>query len=131
MKFPFTIFTLVFTMALSSTSFAEWTETGDSVDGATFYVDYERIREHEGYVYFWTLIDLSTRMEQGVTSLIAYWQGDCKLFRLKDLSETWYNGRMGRGDTITTLTKENKPWAYPPPKSVNEIILTNVCRFTR
>jgi len=40
----------------SSTSFAEWTKVSENVS-TTFYVDFERIRKHGGYVYFLWLSD--------------------------------------------------------------------------
>jgi len=48
---------LVSTVLFSSASFAGWTEDGKNVEGDTFYVDYERIRKHDGHVYFWALND--------------------------------------------------------------------------
>jgi hypothetical protein len=42
---------LTFTVMFSSTSFSGWTKVTESVDGNTFYVDFERIRKHGGYVY--------------------------------------------------------------------------------
>ena len=48
------IFTLLFsTVMFSSTSSAEWTEIGENVGRDTYYVDFERIRKVDGYVYFW------------------------------------------------------------------------------
>ena len=49
------IATLLFTLLLSAPSYAKWTKVGESVTGSTFYVDFERIRKHDGYVYFWRL----------------------------------------------------------------------------
>jgi len=59
-KITLLLTTLVFslTMMFASTSYAEWTEVSEGVDGDTYYVDFERIRKHGGYVYFWYLIDL-------------------------------------------------------------------------
>ena len=53
------IFTLlVSTVMFSSPSYSEWTNVGESVEnGTTFYVDFERIRKHGGYVYFLWLSD--------------------------------------------------------------------------
>jgi hypothetical protein len=43
---------LIFSLMFSSTSFADWTKVSSSGGGAnTFYVDFERIRKHGGYVY--------------------------------------------------------------------------------
>ena len=47
---------LLFTVMLSAPSYAKWTKVAASVE-ATHYVDFERIRKHEGYVYFWALND--------------------------------------------------------------------------
>jgi hypothetical protein len=41
-----------------SPSYAKWTEMGANGSGMTFYVDFERIRKHGGYVYWYNLIDL-------------------------------------------------------------------------
>ena len=57
MKNPLVIFTFVFTVMFSSTSFGEWTKVSRSVTGTTIYIDFERIRNHDGYVYFWVLVD--------------------------------------------------------------------------
>ena len=42
-------------MMFSSNSFAEWVKVTRTVNGDTFYVDYERIRKHDGFVSFWML----------------------------------------------------------------------------
>ena len=57
MKTLLTIFTLAFTLMFSSTSFAEWTKVNKSVIGNTYYVDFERIKKHDGYIYYWEVID--------------------------------------------------------------------------
>ena len=58
MKKPLLIFTLLFsTLMFSTPSYGEWTEVSSNVYGDPFYVDFERIRKHGGYVYFWILTD--------------------------------------------------------------------------
>jgi hypothetical protein len=59
MKKLLLIFTLLFsTLMFSTPSYGEWTKVTSSGNGAfTFYVDFERIRKHGGYVYFWRLHD--------------------------------------------------------------------------
>jgi len=47
---------LLFSVMFSSASYAEWTKIGVNVDGITFYVDIERIRKHDGNVYWWKLM---------------------------------------------------------------------------
>ena len=116
---------LVFTVMFSSPSFADWTWVSENVDGYTFYVDFERIRKHDGYVYFWRLNDYPKPTETGILSSKIYRQGDCKLFRWKDLSFSSHKEPMG-GGLGEPYTPPNK-WNYPPPDSVNEIILKRVC----
>ena len=96
------------------------------MSGDTFYVDFERIRKHDGFVYFWILEDLLKPDNQGHLSVEMYHQGDCKLFRLKILSFSFYKKQMG-GGTGLPYNPKNPEWTYPRPKSVNEIELKKVC----
>ena len=122
-----TIFTLVFTVMFSSTSFAGWTKVGESLDGNTFYVDYERIRKHGGYTYWWTLLDF-LKPSQGWLSLQNYHQGDCNLIRWKLLSSIHYEQPMGGGTgDVSKPIRENANWQYFAPNSVSEGVLKSVC----
>jgi len=126
MKTLLTIFTLVFTVMFSSPSYADWTKVTTSTDGDTFYVDFERIRKHGGYVYFWELSDYLKPSKYGILSGNAYKQGDCKLFRFKFLSYVYHKQPMGRGPGDSNSPK-NPEWVYPSPNSVDEFILKSVC----
>ena len=126
MKFLLTIFTLVFSVMFSSTSFAEWTKVATGVDGRTYYVDFERIRKHDGYVYWWGLTDYLKAVD-GDLSYKQYNQGDCKLFRFKYLSDSYHKQPMGKGDKTGGSNKPDKDWSYPSPNSVVETILKSVC----
>ena len=126
MNKPLLIFTLVFsTMMFSSPSYGEWTKVSKNVDGDTFYVDFERIRKHGGYVYFWNLTDYLKPTETGRLSAKVYAQSDCKFFRVKWLSYSFHNEPMGRGTGHTSEGDEK--WRYPPPNSGLEAILKRVC----
>ena len=86
MKTLLNITTLVFTLMFSSTSFAGWTKVSSNMGKQnTYFVDFERIRKVDGFVYFWTLSDYSKPLE-GTLSTKIHWQGDCKLLRNKVLS---------------------------------------------
>jgi hypothetical protein len=85
------LFTLLFTSVFfSSPSYAGWTklgEGGSSVNrGDTFYVDFNRIRKVDGFVYYWRLTDYLKPTKYGVMSEKGYNQGACKLFWKKILS---------------------------------------------
>jgi hypothetical protein len=122
------IFTLIFSVMFSSTSFAEWTKVDENVIGTTNYVDFDRIRKVDGFVYYWTLSDLLKPDEDGDLSYKHYRQGDCKLFRYKVLSGSYYKEPMGGGTGKTPpIPKRHQGWKYPPPNSSSEIILKKVC----
>ena len=123
-----TIFTLVFTVMFSSTSFAEWTKVTEDTKGTTTYVDFERIRKHGGYVYWWELGDNLKPTEYGFLSAKVYIQGDCKLFRIKYLSLSFHKEPMGGGTGDVIQPKGDQTnWKYPSPNSPAEAILKSVC----
>jgi len=119
------ILALTFSVMFSSTSSAEWSKVGESVSGDTFYVDFERIRKHDGYVFFWVLTD-RIRPKHGDFSHKMYWNGDCKLFRFKVLSSIGLNEPMG-GGTGKMNNIPDKEWSYHTPESSGEMILKSVC----
>ena len=112
----------------SSTSFAGWTKVGKNVDGTTFYVDFESIKKHDGYVYFWELQDWLEPTSSGILSVKIYEQVDCKKFRYKNLSWSGHTEPMGGGTGEIDNTPD-KEWTYPSPDSVGEITLKSVCQY--
>ena len=126
MKKLLLIFALLFSTAMSSSPVrAEWTKLGD-MDGLTFYVDLERIRKHDGYVYYWDLVDYLKPTETGMLSGKAYIQVDCKLFSFKILSVSTHKEPMGNG-TADTFNPPNTGWQYAIPNTSRETVLKLVC----
>ena len=124
MKKTLLIFILLFsTVLFSSPSYAEWTKVDEGV-GNTFYVDFERIRKHDGFVYWWELGDY-LKPQMGYLSAKSYNQGDCKLFRFKVLSYSWHKEPMGGGTGLTVNIPDN--WRYPNPKLIDEYKLKTIC----
>ena len=120
------------TVMFSSSSYAEWTKvstgTGTNNSGSIFYVDFERIRKHDGYVYYWELEDYLKPDQFGMLSSKLYYQGDCKLFRYKILSYSFHKEPMGDGTgEVVEPTGDHTNWKYPPPNSAAEITLKSVC----
>ena len=111
---------------IASPAYADWVKVAE-VENGTFYVDSDRIRKNDGYVYFWRLIDLLEPDEDGDLSYVGYAQGDCEMFRLKALSVISYKQPMGEGSIGETNSKSEKDWSYPPPNTIAEIILKQVC----
>ena len=128
MKQVITVFTLVFTVMFSSTSYADWTKVGENVVKTVFYVDFDRIRKHGGYVYWWDLGDYLKPTSQGHLSSKTYNQGDCKLFRSRSLTGIFYKEPMGGGTSQSDNTPD-KEWTYPHPNSSGEITLKKICEY--
>ena len=124
-----TLLTVLVLSLLSTPVFAEWTKVDENVYGDTYYVDFERIRNHGGYVYFWELGDF-LKLESGYLSYKMYHQGDCKLFRFKILSPSFHKQPMGAG-TGKTDNRPDKEWTYPHPNSSFEIVLKSVCKYAK
>ena len=91
-----------------------------------FYVDFERIRKVDGYVYYWELIDLTKPSPHGDLSRKTFNQGDCKLFRYKTLTYSFHQEPMG-GGTGNTMNEPDKEWTYPFPNTVDETVLKSIC----
>ena len=104
--------------------------TGVTNRGNTYYVDFERIRKVDGYVYYWVLDDYLKPNKNGKFSGKLYKQGDCKLFRFKYLSFSFYNEPMG-GGTGEIANPKHPGWEYFPPNSMGEIILKSVCKHAK
>ena len=131
MKKLYILVTILFSMMMfSSHSYSEWKELEQSWIGK-YYIDFDRIRKVDGYVYFWRLYDLLKPDTDGHMSYRGYVQGDCKLFRLKILSFSNHNFPMGRGDLKKNTTVKNPTWTYPSPKSVAENSLKAVCNYIK
>ena len=119
------VIALTFTVMFSSTSYAGWTRVV-SAGGNTHYVDFERIRKHDGYVYYWMLQDYLKPNEYGYLSGESYTQGDCELFRVKWLSYVHHKQPMGR-DVGEANSPNDPEWVYPGPNTGLEAILKYVC----
>ena len=126
MKKLLTLTTLLCSLMFSSASFGEWTKVVKGDNGDDFYVDMERIRNHNGFRYYWVLTDKLEPSEYGTLSNKSYEQADCKQFRKKGLSVTYYHQSMGQ-DVDTTYTPKKSEWRFPRPDSVAEVVLKKVC----
>lgn len=105
---------------------AEWTKVSSNVTGNTFYLDFDRIKKHDGFVYWWQLTDLLKPTQSGTLSGQIYSQGDCGPFRYKNLSYILHKQPMGR-DAGDRESSKNPEWNYPDPDSVDGTLLKLVC----
>ena len=131
MKKLLLIFTLLFsTLMFSTPSYGEWTKMLETNE-RNYYVDIDSIRKQGGYIYFWQLSDYFKPSPSGRLSGKIYKQVDCKLFRIKVLSDQYYNERMGRGPIASYSNEPDKNWRYPSPNSINEKIQNIICQSFR
>lgn len=96
------------------------------MNGTVYYVDFERKRKHDGYLYYWQLTDYIKPTEHGDLSSKIYVQGDCKLFRYKYLSWSFHREPMGSGPGVVD-NDSDKNWTYPAPNAITEFVLKSVC----
>ena len=128
MKTLLTILTVFFTVMFSPPSYAEWTKVDENVNGASHYVDFERIKNVDGFVYWWDLTDYLKQTQYGHLSAKLHRQGDCKAFRYKFLRFYFYKEPMG-GGVGQVEEPEEEDWQYPHPNSAQSVILKSVCNY--
>ena len=120
------LYTIILSFLFSSPSYGEWTKVAGNLD-VTAYVDFDKIRKHNGSVYFWDLYDYTKPSPNGMMSTIRYIEGDCIKFRLKILSDRYYKEPMGLGEVSGASNIPAKDWYYPPSGSVAESKMKSVC----
>jgi hypothetical protein len=122
------------TLMVGNPAWADWTKVSISVRGDTHYVDFETIKDYGGSVYYWTLTDFPKPHKSlpGVLSLKVYEQGDCNIFRLRELSGDRYKKSMGQGDgLLQDSVRISGKWVYPIPGTSTEVILKTVCNYVK
>ena len=120
--------TLFFSTMFASPAYADWENLGENENGTTFYVDFDRMRKNNGYTYYWHLVDRLEPSGTGILSYQVYNQGDCEMFRFKNLSFSFHKQPMGEGSGNAD-SPPNPEWMYPPPNTPIEIMLKRVCEF--
>ena len=130
------ILTLILVTLSAPVCLGEWTYVTESMDEdrtTTFYVDLERIRERDGYVYYWELHNYPEREQnRGLANSMSskvYWQGDCDLFRRNPLTKSDFSQPMGEGSPRKALDNPSQNWGYPLPDSTAEATLKAVCDY--
>ena len=125
------ILTILFSIIIfNSTSYAEWKKVGTTIGGVEVYIDFERIRKHNSYVYSWVMYNYPKVSEQGMLSDTQYIQVECGSFKYKRLQSAFYKLPMAQGQgLVIDVTKypEQSGWKYPMPSSTIEMVLNKIC----
>jgi hypothetical protein len=109
---------------------AEWTKIGTSDSGDVFYIDFDTIKKHEGFIYVWKMNDYITPEDDGSISSKVYHKLDCNLNRSMSLQFIFYKESLGKGPGETNSPK-NPEWRYAPPGTVLENIITLACNYKK
>ena len=117
---------LLFSILISFNSYGdlygEYTELGKADDGGdTHYMNFDTIKERDGYVYWWHMTSNADDSSQ------TYFQGDCDLTRVKVLQGVFSDKPMGQGETIPAPGEDN--WVYLPPYSMGANMLEISCEW--
>ncbi|MDA9357495.1 hypothetical protein N9R34_01350 [Candidatus Thioglobus sp.] len=120
---------LLFSILISFNSFGEWKKVGENA-GGTYYIDSEKIREGNRYVYWWSLSDYKTPNSYGDMSSKVYNETDCEVFRTRILTGDYYEQPMGMGSSVNE-TSDNPKWIYPTPGSSREYVTKYICDYIK
>ena len=127
MKKLLLIFTLLFSVMFSSTSFAEWEEVTTSIAGDTYYLDYNKIKKQNGNIFYWILHNYLKPDKWKDMSNITLLETDCGL-KIRKVYATYHNQPMGKGEP-STISPETRDWYIPSENSVDVKMKNMVCKF--
>ena len=115
----------------ANNTFAQWQRLsgGPSAD-YTQYIDMSLVKlTDDGKWRIWELMDyqtpkMSTNGELARSSK-QYWEIDCKDFKHRVLSGSWFTGQMGSGSSLGTVRESD--FIYIQPGSVGSYLATPLC----
>ena len=120
---------LLFSILISFNSYGKWKSVTANIDGISFYIETDTIKEHGRYVYYWRMSDNLKPDKWGDMSVKMYNQGDCAVNRHKPLSTIFYKQPMGGGNGEAFNPAEE--WVYPSPGSVGIFLLNYACNYVK
>ena len=118
---------LILTFLFPVSSFAGWIEVNSTKDGDKFYLDFMSVKESNGLVYYWSLIDYLKPTSTGALSVKSLQEVNCNIPRKeRELSASYYSSPMGKNTPLVTYNKE-RPWRYSQPNTILEFMIDQVC----
>ena len=122
------ILVLLFSILISFNSYGEW-KLASTSDTADTYIDFDNIKENNGYVYYWNLIVLKEPNPRGDLSAKVLYEVDCRIpQKERGISYTYYKLPMGQGSSSGN-SKNVGDWNYSIPGSMRETTFGLVCGY--
>jgi hypothetical protein len=116
-------------------SYVEWFEVSTHVDGSTtFYMDPDSIKERDGYLYFWTLTDYASPMEDTpikILSVVSRRQVSCEEEKMRNEVIINYDDNMGKGEITLLNDSPSTKWMVPPPGSNFSFYILTACGINK
>lgn len=123
----------IFSMLISFGSYGGWMEFANSGD-RTYYIDTDKVKKHKEHIYWWVLSDYlipsNPLLDYSDSSMSSktYYQGDCAIFRIKQLSYIRYKQPMGV-ESLGSINLEFG-WEYPDSTTTGIGVLLNyACNY--
>jgi hypothetical protein len=121
------LFVLLFSLLISFNSYGEWTKITTDTEGNVLFIEFDTIKEWDGYVYFWHMHDYLKPKTGGMMSTKMYIQVDCGVLRYKPLLFVSYQQSMGKGESSTHTPPEKWHYAVTGKTIMRE--LNEVCEY--
>ena len=123
------LFSILILFSINGFAF-NWKKVIEITNGNSYYVDVDKIKKHNGLVYYWELVDILEPLKLGggsANSSINKYKVNCVEEKQTWLNVTAYSQSMGRGRIIVEETP-NKI-LYPKPKEVGYTVMKFVCDY--
>ena len=115
-----------------SNGWTKWTSSTINANNQNhYYIDFETIKEENGYVYYWELVDFQKPDSNGNMSQKEYVKTNCKKSIATVVNLLLYKDSMGKGVVVEVkpVLVDESDWILANPGSVLEVQLTTVCSY--
>jgi len=117
---------LVSLLTFSLHSNGEWTYVMENINGTEYYIDFDRFKKRDNYVYTWVLRNYLEPDQLGELSTFQFEKIHCGIpKKSKVFRTTSCDDNVGKGK-CESHHRETE-WRYPNPDSVMEEIIDLVC----
>jgi hypothetical protein len=121
------LMTLLISLVLTGSSWAEWVLVGGFVNDTMFYYDPSTIRKDGNFRKVWELRDLiRQQIKGGELSVTSRKEYDCQKELFRTLFLSTHSNQMGTGSLLLS-GNTSEDWNEIPPNSASELTLKIVC----